>query len=49
MDELKQYIKEQKLDGIEIRGKAIRIRFSYRGTQRNETLKGLLLTRANLT
>ncbi|NRA62253.1 MAG: DUF3596 domain-containing protein [Psychrobium sp.] len=46
--EYKQYIKDNHLDGVEVRGTSMRIRFYYHGAQRNETLKGTTLSRRNL-
>ncbi len=48
LDDLRQYIRDNRLEGIEIRGKTIRVRFYYAGAQRNESLKGVEVTRANL-
>jgi integrase len=36
------------LKGIEVHGGSIRIRFTYQGIERRETLKGVKLTKANL-
>lgn len=47
-DELLQYIRKNKLEGVELRGNTIRIRFYYAGAQRNESLKGVEATKANL-
>mgnify|MGYP001336775751 CR=1 FL=1 len=47
--ELRAYIKDNRLEGVEVRSNgAIRIRFYLDGTQRNETLKGIEATRSNL-
>jgi len=46
--ELRQYIRDNKLEGVEVRGRTLRIRFYFSGAQRNETLKGVEPTRANL-
>jgi len=46
--EFRQYIKDHRLKGVEVRGEVIRIRFYFYGAQRNETLKGTSLSKSNL-